>query len=234
MSGIGGLSDLTSDKAPLSPGTGRKSVRFSPKSPRKNDADDKFDKVMKRPLSMEAAQAAMDTMQDTINDPANAHGNEKDRASVYWMIQNYKRAFKDTISFNNRVTRDSPLPVMKKELESVQNQIGARNSKRSLVNLTEMMVEGIEYGSNFYNPTSYQFKGLAKAWKDAVKHGHMEEELTELSIKYGDWLSQGPELRFIMGFWQVARAVGELNKNPVNPKEKVSLGGEGSARFADL
>lgn len=169
-----------------------------------------------KPLSKEATKYAMESMLASGGIEAElegAHKSDGENAKIYWKIQAYKRAFKDRLQFNTRVTRDSPTAVLQKELESVQNQLAHRNSVSSMKELYIVGGESLGTLLAMYNPTDFNVKGMGKAWHKWVEEDKMmDDEITEMAIKWGDYISQGPEIRSLIKLYQFVRLLDIENR----------------------
>lgn len=209
MSARPDLSSLLASR-PSSPGP-------SPKSPKKGvsfeDKEKKaFEKAAARPLTKEATAHVMDSMGEALQNPDKLAGSLADNAKLYWKIQAYKRAFKDRLAFNNRVSRESPTSALSKELESIESQLNARNGHAAMEQLFSIGGDVLGMAFSTYNPTSYDVTNLPQKWNKAMAEGYWEDEIVELSIKWGDWLSQGPEMRTLIKAINLLRVLDSENR----------------------
>lgn len=210
------LHDLTADKPAVSAKANAKKggVPFfgeKDKAKEKEKEDREFLKQMSKPLTKEATAYAMEKMGD-VTKVASPKYSEADLAKMYWDIQAYKRAFKDRVTFSTRVTRESPGDVMKKELESITSQLNMRNGEVVMKRMWNSAGTLLGMALASYNPTPYDVTGFNREWHNSMSAGFFDDEITELSIKWSNWISQGPEIRALMKIVEVMRICDARNR----------------------
>ena len=202
-----------------------------------NKADEAFEKLMQKPLSKEASGHVMTAMKETLETGKSGPDLDEERLKVYNQIQNYKNSsFKNRVLFNKRVNLESDLKSLQRELQSIKNQINAQNAKKTMLGLNELLLNTIASTEFIWNKGRNTLKDLPTIGKQHFADGYCDEEITELSIKYADWLAQGPEVRYLLGLWQLIektrqQSTVQFSNRPADTINKESLS---SDLYADL
>lgn len=137
----------------------------------------------------------------------------KDRHATWEFICGYKRLFKD-LEHNRKVTEESPLPVLKKELGSLQGQLSDRaalsNAKAMFVfTMTGLHMINSAIPMHPIGPVelSRNLPVVATKMIYDPEKPFLESELKEITILYPWLFRPGPEMRILMGMYQMWQMV---------------------------
>lgn len=179
-----------------------------------------------RKVTKEAAAYGMEAAKDLCKNPM----NEKDEERIWKQIAGYRRMFPE-LDHNYRVMPDSSIKEKLAELRCVQEQLGDASAFKAAKLLLTMSCAGLAMGNKLVpmNPLGppVVIDKLPTEMKQRIEgpEAFLNSELKELTILYPWLFRPGPELRTLIGIYQVATELrmGAYSNNSSAPGQQQNV-----------